>query len=432
MNYLPGENEPTQRVRCPVHGFISYSRNERKIIDHPVFQRLRHVRQLAMEYLVYPGGVHTRFEHSLGVMELATRVFDRLLERHRSEIEKDLKQVPELADNTIAKSRQLIRLMALLHDVGHPAFAHAGEAGIPGKDHEKVSIHVIQGVINNLLDSTFFPGTSAVLVRLMEKSPELAFLSQLVSGEMDADRADYLLRDSLHCGVSYGLYDVAKLVEAVTLVEDPDSGRLQLALDRGGEHIFESVILARYQINVQVYFHKIRRIYDHYLEEYSRSWGPENYKSIDDVLIHDDMSVMMEIRKDAGKGGPRQHWARRITERQHHRVVHETGDNADHAKLQRAKRILRQLQGSFASADFYLDDSPVSIYKLSIPGEQEEPQVQHLYIKERNGNLTLLAHESAIISKIPKRVRTVRIFADGDEKTLKEIRENVKDLEKTL
>ncbi len=135
MNYLPGDNEPTQRVRCPVHGFISYSRNERKIVDHPVFQRLRYVRQLAMEYLVYPGGVHTRFEHSLGVMELATRVFDRLLERHRAEMEKDLKQVPELADHTIAKSRQLIRLMALLHDVGHPAFAHAGEAGIPGKDH---------------------------------------------------------------------------------------------------------------------------------------------------------------------------------------------------------------------------------------------------------------------------------------------------------
>ncbi len=257
-------------------------------------------------------------------------------------------------------------------------------------------------------------------------------MSQLVSGEMDADRADYLLRDSLHCGVSYGLYDVAKLVEDVTLVEDPDSGRLQLALDRGGEHMFEAVILARYQMNVQVYYHKIRRIYDHYLEEYSKSWGPENYKTLDDVLLHDDMSVMMEIRKDVGRDGPRQPWARRIIERRHHRVVHETGDNADHAKLQRAKRILKQLKSSFGSVDFYLDDSPVSIYKLSIPGEQEEPQVQHLYIKERNGNLTLLAHESAIISKIPKRVRTVRIFADGDEKTLKEIREHVKNLEKTL
>jgi hypothetical protein len=82
--------------------------------------------------------------------------------------------------------------------------------------------------------------------------------------------------------------------------------------------------------------------------------------------------------------------------------------------------------------DFYLDDSPVSIYKLSIPGEQDAPQVQHLYIRERNGNLRLLAHESAIISKIPKRVRTVRIFADTNEGQLKEIREKVKQLETTL
>ncbi len=432
MVYLPGENEPTQRVRCPVHGFIRYSKNERKVIDHWAFQRLRHVRQLAMEYLVYPGGVHTRFEHSLGVMELATQSFDHLLQRHREAIENDLRQVPELSEDTIPKARQLVRLMALVHDIGHPAFAHAGEKGIPGQDHEKVSVHVIANILGELLDSTFFPNSAAVLVRLMEKSPELAFLSQLVSGELDADRADYLLRDSLHCGVSYGVYDSARLVESLTLVEDPDSGRLQLALDRGGEHSFEALILARYQMNTQVYLHKIRRIYDHYLEEYSKLWGPENYKSLDDIPRHDDMSVMMEIRRDAVLDGPRQMWAKRITERKHHRVVHETGDNADHALLQRSKRILRQLQDRYGTVDFFLDDSPVPIYKLSIPGEQEAPQVQHLYIRERNGKLTLLAHESAIISKIPKRVRTVRIFADVDEKILKEIRDNVKNLEITL
>ncbi|MEP7353019.1 MAG: HD domain-containing protein [Acidobacteriota bacterium] len=223
MDYLPGENAPAQRVRCPVHGFVKYSRNERRIIDHPIFQRLRHVRQLATEYYVYPGAVHTRFEHSLGVMELASQVFDHLVQDHHDPIEQDLKQVPELADATIAKARQLIRLMGLPHDIGHPAFADAGEKGIPGRDHEKVSIYVIGKVLNELLDQTFFPGASAVLVRLMEKSPELAFLSQLVSGEVDADRADYLLRDSLHCGVSYGLYDSAKLVESLTLVEDPDT-----------------------------------------------------------------------------------------------------------------------------------------------------------------------------------------------------------------
>jgi uncharacterized protein len=132
-DYLPGsQNDATDRVRCPVHGFIRYSKNERKLIDHPVFQRLRNVRQLAMEYLVYPGATHTRFEHSLAVMDMAGSVFDTLLRRHRAEIEADLKQVAELADDTVPKARQLVRLTGLLHDVGHPAFAHAGESGIPG------------------------------------------------------------------------------------------------------------------------------------------------------------------------------------------------------------------------------------------------------------------------------------------------------------
>jgi len=181
-----------------------------------------------MEYLVYPGAVHTRFEHSLGVMELGTRIFDRLVSRHSEEIEADLKQVPELADETIAKARQLVRLMGLLHDVGHPAFAHAGESGIPGGDHEKVSIYAIIAELGELLDQTFFQGCSDLLGRLMEKSPELAFLSQLISGELDADRADYLLRDSLHCGVSYGMYESDRLIDSLCLVQDQNSGRLIL------------------------------------------------------------------------------------------------------------------------------------------------------------------------------------------------------------
>ena len=430
MDYLPGaDNEPSQGIRCPVHGMIEYSRNERKVIDHWVFQRLRNVRQLAMEYFVYPGAVHTRFEHCLGVMELATQMFDHLVRKHKDEIVAELKPTPEFADDTVAKARQVLRLVALLHDVGHPAFAHAGESAIPGGDHEKVSAYAISVVLKAKLDEVFFPGVSDVLVRVLAKSPEVAFLSQLISGEVDADRADYLLRDSLHCGVSYGLYDSVKLVDSLTLIKDPDDGRLELAFDRGGEHTFEALILARYQMNVQVYFHKIRRIYDHYLEEYSKIWGSLNYKEIGDVLKHDDTSAMADIRLDAQADGPARTWARRIVDRRHHRVVHETGDNADQAALRLAKRILTELSSKFPEVDFYLDDSKVPIYKLWIPGQQEAEQVQNLYIKERNGVIKLLTRDSIIIGKIPKQVRTVRIFADQQEPVLTAIRQNARALE---
>lgn len=226
-------------------------------------------------------------------------------------------------------------------------------------------------------------------------------------------RGDYLLRDSLHCGVSYGIYDSNRLIESLVLIRNPDSDRLQLALERGGEHTFEAMILARYQMNTQVYFHKIRRIYDHYLQQYSRSWGPDNYRSLDDVLQYDDLSVTMEIRKDARSDGFRRQWAERIVNRRHHKSVYQTGDSADARLLQKAKQMIEELRNRFSDCDFYLDDSPVSIYKLWVRGDQEELQIEDLYIREPTGKLTLLTDDSAIVSKIPKKVRTVRIFADG-------------------
>ena len=108
-------------------------------------------------------------------------------------------------------------------------------------------------------------------------------------------------------------------------------------------------------------------------------------------------------------------------------MVFATGDSADWARLQQVKRQFKELQKSFGEVDFHFDDKQVSIYKLSIPGEQNEAKVEDLYIKEPNGKLTLLSHDSAIISKIPKEVRTVRIFADCDGDTLRDIHYKVRE-----
>jgi hypothetical protein len=150
------------------------------------------------------------------------------------------------------------------------------------------------------------------------------------------------------------------------------------------------------------------------------------------VLKHDDLSVYQEILKDAAGDRPRAVWARRIVDRNHHRVVYDSGDNADQGKLQLAKRVLKLLEAKYDNVDFYLDNSPVQIYKLSIPGDQEEQQVENLYVVGRDGTPKLLAHHSAIISKIPKSVRTVRIFADARDQTLRDIKTEVSVLERMV
>ena len=171
-------------------------------------------------------------------------------------------------------------------------------------------------------------------------------------------------------------------------------------------------------MNTQVYLHRIRRIYDYYLTEYMKLWGAENHKAFEDVIKHDDTSVLMEIRRDAQSENDRSKWARRIVERNHHRRVLETGDYADEQRLRRMTRVHRELKQKYPDIDFYIDDAKHDIHKLTVPGEQDPQKVEDLYIAEKDGKLKVLAEDSAIIRRIPKRARTVQIFADAKDKLL--------------
>lgn len=382
-----------------------------------------------MTYLAYPGAMHSRFEHSLGVMHMATRAFDSIVSKERQLVIEEFQQYPEFADDALARARQLVRLLGLLHDSGHPAFSHAAEATVPTGEHESVSAYAVRDVLGKTLDSVYFAGISDLLAKMISETEGVPVLRQCVAGELDMDRADYLLRDSLHCGVSYGLFDSERLIESLTAIVDPDIRQLHLAIERGGEHPFEAMILARYQMTTQVYLHKIRRIYDYYLTKYMQSWGLEHHRTFEDVLRYDDILVLASMRDDAKANEPRSSWARRLIDRNHHKVVYETGDNADHFRLNHCRRILETLQQEFEGTDLYLDDAKFSIHKLFVPGEQEEAKVENLYIKERNGGIRLLTQDSAILGKIPKRLRTVRIFADASGPEFESLRERARELE---
>lgn len=146
----------TYEIRDPIHGFISLNEWERDIINHPVFQRLRRIRQLAWTDMVYPGAMHTRFEHSLGVMHIASQMFNQIRSRRDDFLTSELK----FTEGGLERDATLIRLASLLHDVGHAPFSHAGEELMPinpssGKPfkHENYSAAAIQYLMADIIEN---------------------------------------------------------------------------------------------------------------------------------------------------------------------------------------------------------------------------------------------------------------------------------------
>jgi HD superfamily phosphohydrolase len=352
--FLTDADIATNRVRCPVHGFIRFSENERAVIDHRLFRRLRYIRQLALTELIYPGASHTRFEHSLGVMELATRAFDALAAKHGDLLEYTFSKVDGLNDRSLAKARQALRLAALLHDVGHSSFSHAAEDVVhKGSGHEELSVKIIRQseLMGGLLTERYDDIVVNVAALLVEGGetlpPQLSVLHDIISGQMDADRSDYLLRDSLHCGVDYGRFDYRRLIECFEVVEG-EMGDLQIALHRDGIHTLEALILARYQMNTQVYYHRVRRIYDYYLLKYHEELAADEPFTETSILANNDVTLLNRIMMDAADPdlGARCKWAKLIADRSHHRVIYDTSVNANADDIRRAKRTIKLLESS--------------------------------------------------------------------------------------
>jgi HD superfamily phosphohydrolase len=420
-DFLTEADEPRYRIRCPIHGFIRFSENERQIIDNRLFRWLRWIRQLALTELVYPGATHTRFEHSLGVMEVATRIFDALARSQGGVMEETFTTVEQLRDKPLAKARQLVRLAALLHDIGHCCFSHAAEEVIQrDSGHEGLTVLVLTdpAFLGAELDRLFFPGCSLLTGRLIKPEgrlpPQLQVLRDIVSGQVDADRTDYLLRDSHHCGVDYGLFDYRRMVECLTLRLDPEgSGGLEIAIQRDGIHTFEALILARYQMNTQVYYHRLRRIYDLYLKEYFRAKGNADFDTPEKILGHNDMTMVTEIIRDADRAGePFQPWAQRIRDRCHHRLVYESDEDAGAAEIKKVRGVFDKIKGAYPELDFRWDLADVAIHKLLLPEDKEEKGYVPFSMIDTDGTADLLGRRSPILRKIPRWFQVARIFAD--------------------
>jgi len=277
-------------LRDPIHHRIPFDEYERKVIDHPFFQRLRFISQLSfLQTYVYPGATHTRFTHSLGAMHVAGRLFGRMILGSR-EI------TSRLSADEIDGLRRRARIAGLLHDLGHGPFSHESERVFPPFDalplewtwwrsgkvsrqarHEDYSVLLIQTLADEGALERDFAQDVASLVHgdvrpsawmdaVEAKVPTLSrILKLMIAGEADCDRMDYLLRDSYHCGVAYGTFDLDWLISSMGVVEH--EGGLVLSIAENGVRAFESFLLARYHMFDQVYFHKTKAGFIHYLEQ---------------------------------------------------------------------------------------------------------------------------------------------------------------------
>ncbi|MBN2024192.1 MAG: HD domain-containing protein, partial [Pirellulales bacterium] len=243
-------------IRDPVHNIVPFDdtgcdRLLLELINTKEFQRLRRIKQLGLSQLVFPGADHSRFAHSIGVMQVARKFLNRIS-----------KLCPDCVDDD---QRTVVLVAALLHDIGHGPFSHAFE-NVSGEKHEKRTLEIISdafteinGVLRAYCDDfpdrlkVFFDEDIEEEQRAGAGIP--AYLTQIVTSQLDADRFDYLLRDSFSTGTDYGRFDLAWLLEHLHI--DDDRGRFYL--DHKALFAAESYVFARYHMYRTVYFHKTTR-----------------------------------------------------------------------------------------------------------------------------------------------------------------------------
>jgi len=339
------------KICDPLYNYIYFEKYELSLLDHPVFQRLRYIKQLGFSDKAFPSATHTRFTHSLGVCHLAGEAFDSIFEKNKTLLSTEKKRL----------FRKYLRTAALLHDIGHGPFSHSSESLMPPLKnlnlskylkeenrqarHEDYSLKLIleeETLLKVLKDLGLEPSSIAQILHpdfiggeadfFKDKGLNfLPLLRQILSSPFDVDRMDYLYRDSLFCGVRYGLIDFIWLIAQMSCHIQKNQGKnhsrtqdedqVFLSIDSSALYTLESLILGRQHMRLVVYFHHKSTIYNEILKKYSKNCDWNLPSQIEDYLKWTDSKLLERLKKDNNKDS--NVWAKKITEKKPYLRLYE-------------------------------------------------------------------------------------------------------------
>lgn len=261
-------------IQDPIHGNIPVDEWILRVIDTPQFQRLRRIKQLGFGNLVYPGANHTRFEHGIGAMHIAKNLASKM-------------DVDSRVKNEIIAA-------ALLHDIGHPPFSHTSEKLVErylGLSHEDVTEILRDSEIGDILKEEG--------LRVREIAEHVTGRSEIciASGDIDADRMDYLVRDSYYTGVAYGVFDLTRLMNKIYFEKN------RLIIDSGGLRAAESLLISRFMMYPTVYFHHVCRIAEKMYEKAIERCFQDGTLNASELRKMDDYDITSFLRSQKGYPG---------------------------------------------------------------------------------------------------------------------------------
>ncbi len=396
-------------IRDPVHGSIHILDEEVPVIMNPFFQRLRGIKQLGLSEYVFPGATHSRFLHSIGVMSIGEKIFNKLFKEN-------------LSDPDILKLKFTFKMACLLHDIGHAPLSHSTEIVMPtlkdlnlseellkdwNKDPNGQATHedyTVKSIIDSSLSLSFFrlkesfgvnPKAITELIIGSTSTPSyfiykginyFSLLHQLVSSEMDCDRMDYLLRDSYFCGVSYGNYDLDWLLDNLEICINDK--KATLGISERAVVTFDDFLLSRYHMFIMVYFHYRAVCLEQLLYKYFNSSSNEYTipGDIEKYLDHDDHYLMKILRKSKNS------YAKNLVNNKIPPKIYESFNETQLKKLEDIQLFLKEENVDYIKCS---SSSRLSKYYRSNPINQRTPSIQVVRKTYRNSNISYSNIEDA-------------------------------------